>query len=502
MALTRLSSKLVRHKGAILSDVLRPSIWTYLTDKDKAMLTSTTGAEVVCDYALAAAIEDGLMELYLPPVKGVYMLGEKPATLPLGFMLYGYCRKPYTVANDDSFLNTGTVIRVARGYNFPFYSTGRHVFRDINFDGRDKQSSSLLWSSSSSTQFNGTRFEGCGIYRFKVGLGWQNYTATLFATRCSISGNGDGIKNLIDSNVVATVVNANGRGVALLAGANNNSFIGVRCEWNNGDNYYAYNAVENIIQGELCDRAGRGGIVAAGTASWIVDGTMVRRSGANTPADDNYSANIVCVDNGSVTLNGVVFSRGRNDDGTGIVSPSYCISTIGGGKPSVIASGCDMEGEYTKVHNEKLVAIKNITGCRGYVDTVTNGLSKVISGRSCLDYKTGTLNADAPLELALSTIPPSQYGHYLVRTLVVECRLSSALFDIIKVPLIFQYDGSNKVTAWSNQVVATSGRIGTTDEAAGVKVECSINANGDVLTVRLTNKDGTQRRVGATLLPV
>lgn len=500
MVLQRLSSQLIRHKSAKLSDIVRPTIWSYLTEADRHNLLMVSGAEVVCDYALSAAISDGVMDLYLPPVKGVYTFGVQPATLPLGFMLYGYCRKPYTVSNNDTFLNTGTVVRVANGYNFPFYSSGRHVFRDINFDGRTK-TTFLLWSSNSSTQFNGTRFEGCGIYRFSVGLGWQNYTGTLFATRCSVSGNADGIKNLIDSNVIATVINANGRGVALLTGANNNSFIGVRCEWNDGDNYYGFNSIENVIVGELCDRAGRGGVVAAGTASWVVSSTIIRRSGANTAVGDDYSANVVCVDNGSVTLNGVLFGRGQNDDGTGIVSPSFCITTRGSGNPTLIASGCDMSGAYTQVHNEKLIATKTITGCKGITDAVSSGLSQVVNGRHCLDYKSGTLEGGATVDLVLGTIPPSQYGHYLTRTLVVECRLASALFDVLKLPLILQYEGTHKISGWTSQLAVTSARIGITDDATGIKVEYSVAADGKSINVKLTSKDATQRRYGVTLLP-
>lgn len=39
---------------------------------------------------------------------------------------------------------------------------------------------------------------------------------------CSISGNGDGVRNLIDSMMFGCTINANDRGVALTGGANNN----------------------------------------------------------------------------------------------------------------------------------------------------------------------------------------------------------------------------------------------------------------------------------------
>ncbi|VFS69134.1 Uncharacterised protein [Raoultella terrigena] len=195
--------------------------------------------------------------------------------------MYGVCKRPYVVGNDSAFNGCGTVIRKASGKAFLFYMTGRHTFRQVNFDGRE-QSGSLTYGVSSSSQMNGSRFIECGIYRFGVGLGWSNYIATLYVQACNISGNGTGVRNLIDSRVIDSVINANKtRGVSLLTGANNNSFIGVRNEWNGQENYYAYKSVENIISGELCDRAGYAAIAALEGGSWVIDGTVVRRSGAN-----------------------------------------------------------------------------------------------------------------------------------------------------------------------------------------------------------------------------
>ncbi|WP_400185045.1 hypothetical protein [Klebsiella pneumoniae] len=302
-----------------ISLIVRASIFQYLLPADRESLLTITGAEVVADYALKQAVADGVTDLFWPPVKGVYVAGIDPATIPLWFQSTGVNRRPYTIVNDSSFNNSGTVIRVAAGKKFPFYSTGRHVFRDINFDGRDL-TSSLLYSENTGAQFNGTRFEGCGIYRFAYGLGWYYYVGTLFATRCSISGNGDGIRNLIDSSIIGCVANANKRNVALLSGANNNTFNGLRCEWAEGDNFYAYNAVENVIIGELIDRAGRAGVVAAGNASWTVNGAVVRRSGANEPVGSDYSANFLIIDSGEIIINGVKTRAGVGDTGGGTVT--------------------------------------------------------------------------------------------------------------------------------------------------------------------------------------
>ncbi|ENS0252337.1 hypothetical protein ACEY0B_004980, partial [Klebsiella pneumoniae] len=257
----------VYRNASPLARIIRSSIFEYLTEADQQALLTIPGVNVIADYALKKAIADGVMVLDIPWNVGALNFGLDPATLPLGFQFIGWgCRRPYTIDDDNSFLNCGVVIRVAAGASFPFYSTGRHVFRDIVFDGRDK-TTYLFYSPGTATQFNGTRLEGCGFYRFAIGIGWASggtarYIGTMKAYFCSISGNGDGVRNLIDSMMFGCTINANDRGVALTGGANNNFFGGCRNEWNTGDNWYAFQSVENQIFGELCDRAGRGGVVA------------------------------------------------------------------------------------------------------------------------------------------------------------------------------------------------------------------------------------------------
>ncbi|HHG6495610.1 TPA: hypothetical protein ACPXOD_004955, partial [Klebsiella pneumoniae] len=194
----------VYRNASPLARIIRSSIFEYLTEADQQALLTIPGVNVIADYALKKAIADGVMVLDIPWNVGALNFGLDPAMLPLGFQFIGWgCRRPYTIDDDNSFLNCGVVIRVAAGASFPFYSTGRHVFRDIVFDGRDK-TTYLFYSPNTATQFNGTRLEGCGFYRFAIGIGWASggaarYIGTMKAYFCSISGNGDGVRNLIDS---------------------------------------------------------------------------------------------------------------------------------------------------------------------------------------------------------------------------------------------------------------------------------------------------------------
>lgn len=498
-------ASMVHRNASPMARIIRASLFEYLTESDQQALLTTSGAVVAADYALKAAIAAGVMVLDIPWNLGIIELGSDPATLPLGFSLIGWgCRRPYTIAGDSSFINCGVVIRVAAGASFPFYSTGRHVFRDIVFDGRDK-TKYLFYSADTSTQFNGTRLEGCGIYRFAVGVGWSRYMGTVKAFFCSISGNADGVRNLIDSMMIACTINANDRGVALTGGANNNFFGGCRNEWNTGDNWYAFQSVENQISGELCDRAGRGGVVAAGQSSWIVTGVNVRRCGANQTVGNDYSANFIIIDDGKIILSGVRTGIGANDSGDGgITSPSFNVSALGSGGGSLLVSGSDMTGFVTSAINQKATTLnKSITGNLGMEDDVNIGMTQVVKGRRIIgSQSSGTLagSVGATLSLTKTNISQNAYDTYVTRAILVECRIgSSALGDDIKIPVRIRREGSYYIDVITAGIVASSGRIGIS--GTGVTVALSIDSATGLITVLLTNVDGQARTVNVSMLP-
>ena len=503
-------ASLVSRNASPLDRIIRASLFEYLTESDQQTLLTTSGAVVTGDYALKAAIAAGVMVLDIPWNLGIIELGSDPATLPLGFSLIGWsCRRPYTVSGDSSFLNCGVVIRVAAGASFPFYSTGRHVFRDIVFDGRDK-TTYLFYSADKSTEFNGTRLEGCGIYRFAIGIGWNKegsarYIATVKAHFCSLSGNGDGVKNLIDSMMIGCTINANDRGVALVGGANSNFFGGCRNEWNAGDNWYAYESIENQISGELCDRAGRGGVVAGKDSSWIVTGVVVARSGANQPMNDNYSANFVIIDNGKIVISGVRTRNGANEwDQGGTNSPSFNVSVLGSGNGTLLVSGSDMTGFVTSAINQRAPTLnKSITGNLGMDDDVNVGMTQVIKGRRIIGAQSsGRLPATvgATLSLSQTNIVQDLYDTYITRAILIECRIgNTGRGDYIKIPIGVRHETNFYLDIITSGIVASSGRIGLS--GTGVTVSLSINSSTGDISVVLTSVDGLVRDVNVSLLP-
>lgn len=482
-----------------LLSYVEKSIFEFMTQSDISTIKSTTGT-VDVNYALKAAVASGVTSLIFPPVSGVYGVGSANTAdivqLPRGMRLRGFSWRPYTVSGDSSFLTTGTTLRRNPGAPALFYGAQRMCFRDINFDGVAQRNGAFFASTNSSEQFNGTRLEGCGFYRFSVALGWSGYIATLFALRCSVSGCGDAVRNTIDSNLIGCVFNANARGVNLQSGANNNSFIACRNEWNDGDNYFAYNAIENIIVGELCDRAGRGGVVAQGAASWYVSNSVVRRSGANQAVGSDYSANFVIIDNGTILLSGV-----RTDGGGGTLSPSFCLSTLGAGKGTFVAGACDLRGFTQSAHNSKLEPNISAVGNPGFPDSVNFGKSQIVEGRYCLGSARGTLSGGAGTtsSVTISNRMPTQYAAHLLRTLLVEARLEDGRDEFLKVPLIMSNETSKSIRAWSSEIKASTERIGVSS-ATGVVVSFALTETDDI-AVTLTSVDGLTRRYSVTLLP-
>ncbi len=300
-------------------------------------------------------------------------------------------------------------------------------------------------------------------------------------------------------------INANDRGVALTGGANNNFFGGCRNEWNTGDNWYAYQSVENQIFGELCDRAGRGGVVAGAKSSWILNGVNVRRSGANQPVGNDYSANFIIIDDGKIELSGVRTGVGANDSGDGgTISPSYNVSALGSGGGTLQVSGSDMTGFVTSAINQKATTLnKSITGNLGMDDDVNIGMTQVVKGRRIIgSQSSGTLagSAGATLSLTKTNIFQNSFDTYITRSILIECRIGSQSFgDDIKIPVRFRRENLYYLDILTSGIVASSARIGLS--GTGVTVSLSINSSTGLVTVQLTNVDGLERTVNVSMLP-
>ncbi|WP_228713440.1 hypothetical protein [Klebsiella pneumoniae] len=512
-----LGAALVNIGQASVRDIMRANIFSYMTKADQLAIKGAVGTEVALDYALQAAINNGVTILECPPVPGIYVFGQSLITLPIGFSFEGKSRRTYTATSDASFNNVGTVFRLFNGASAIFKLTSRHTFRQVVFDGRNK--SVRFMQGNDQTQW--CRFYDCGIHRWSVGIGNSSpngYSATLIVSGGTISSNTIGVKNVIDSLFLGATINANDTdGVQLLSGANNNAFIGVRNEWNNGDNYYGYGCKRILIQGELIDRAGKRAVAAVGGAQFTLSGVAVQRSGRlateGTAEDAHY---YVEGDTSSIIETAVHTTTGANDDGSGRQSPSYILATGGSSsdEKSFQASASNLSG-YTGSSwlRSGLVKTLSVLGCSGVEDVKNFGLRRISDGVQYLGDAVSALSLSGAGNTATLTFKTtaqafSRYSsELLVRTLEIRARNNTSTGSVAyySVNLIISREYASAAIAVDTASVrtfatASGGTWGITSASpTGVSLAFAISEDGTTLTVTLTAIDSASRIINARL---
>ena len=500
-----------------VSLVIKGSIFKYLNEVDRSTLLNVTGAEVVVDYALQYAINDGVTILEWPAVPGVYVLGKDLVTLPVGFSFDGESRRTYTASSDASFNNVGTVLRLFNGASAIFKMTSRHSFRRVVFDGRNK--SVRFMQGDDQTQW--CRFYDCGVHRWYIGIGGSSpngYSATLIFSGGTISSNTIGVKNVIDSLFLGATINANDTdGVQLLTGANNNAFIGVRNEWNNGDNYYGYGCKRILIQGELIDRAGKRAVAAVGGAQFVLSGVAVQRSGrlaAEGSVDDSHF--YLEGDTSSIIITPSYTTAGMNDDGSGRLSPTYILATGGSNSDakSFLASSSSLSGYAGATWlRSGTIASLSVQGCLGVEDIKNFGLRRISNGVQYLGDAVSGLSLSgagntATMVFTTTSQDFSRYSsEFIVRTLEITARNNTSTGSVARysVDLIISREQASAAIAVDTTTVKTmvtlsGGTWGITSaNPTGVSLGFAISADGKTLTVTLTAIDSASRLISAKL---
>ncbi|HFN7230768.1 TPA: hypothetical protein ACH5MI_002228 [Klebsiella quasipneumoniae] len=312
-------------------------------NKEKIKALNILGNEVDITNEFRNALKKNTMKIYFPPQKGIYVLNGEDIVLPAGFSIFGDSKKIYNVKSSESFNNSGTVIRIAKNSKRLFNMTGNHIFFGVNFDGLNRHN---YFMQSAEKRIKNCKFINCGFYRWKAGVGNSSYCATLSLFNCIITSNYIGVMNVIDSSIINSIINANlADGVRLMKGANNNSFLGVRNEWNGATNYFSSGATQNIVTGELVDRAGKNGFVALNGGSWLINSVIVKRSGRNADDGSNDSAHFyVDGENSSIILSGVKTLAGKDDGNTGHLSPQHSLIIGSKGAAKIIIGSSDLTG--------------------------------------------------------------------------------------------------------------------------------------------------------------
>lgn len=325
------------------------------------------------------------------------------------------------------------------------------------------------------------------------------------------------MRNVIDSLFLGATINANEEnGVELMSGANNNAFIGVRNEWNNGDNYYGYGCKRILIQGELIDRAGKRAVAAVGGAQFILSGVAVQRSGrlaTEGSVDDAHY--YIEGDTSSIIETAVHTTTGVNDDGSGRQSPTYILSTGGSSSDgkSFIASASNLSGYAgTSWLRSGYVKGLSVLGCSGVDDVKNFGFRRIDDGVQYLgDISELSLSgagntATLTFQTTSQAFPRYSTG-LLVRTLEFRVRnnTNTGAVAYYSVNLIISREQASAALAVDTASVRTFSTLGSgtwgiaSTSPTGVSLAFAISADGTTLTVTLTAIDSASRRINARL---
>lgn len=333
------------------------------------------------------------------------------------------------------------------------------------------------------------------VFACDIGLGGYWGGAELIS--CCVGGNKTGLKDLIDSKVYGGFFNANITGIYMGEGANDNTFIGVKNEWNSQDNYLFYRTSSNSIVGGVIDRAGRYGINLA-ESELIVSGLKMRRNGYKGGA----SGHLYLKDARSVSIHNIITQHGVNDDGsTGLDSPEHCITFAGNGD-RVTLIGNDLTGSTgTALLSEASVADYIQRDNQGVDARVNTGTAQAYKGRQFQSRATTTVSAGVTVSaIALGQAGTGGYSR-APRQLIVTGRnpaTGSTLYA--ETGWVLSRESASASMKYMGTGIQSGGTVGTAaSDSLQLALAC-LNTDGSQLALSVTNNSNSPWQLSFELI--
>jgi Right handed beta helix region len=322
-----------------------------------------------------------------------------------------------------------------------------------------------------------------------------SYVSGCLLTECQVHENEVGIKDVVDSVVQATAINANtGDGISLGPGANDNTFLGNKIEWNDGCGISALQALHNVVLGGVIDRNGRAGTRFVECAHTSLVGAVLRRNGrlaASSPEDDCHVYQQDCT---ALVVTGVVTNEGRDDDDTsGYRSPAVAIREEGGtdvgytgndltGRTSPVAIARGAEGTRgNRLLNLGVPGVQSVSGTRVRVATAELSLGPGATGSVTID---------------LDAVPAGALG--TTYRLGLVCReTGTGARGAAEVSLLVSRDDGDAQVVLGRVDNRIGAEFGTADGAR--QVGAAVSEDGAALTLTVRNTAAAAVRVGVEL---
>ena len=308
--------------------------------------------------AIQAAINAVGRAIHLLPGR-TYLCGEvRPAN---GVHLFSHATAGYTTDIVQS--RPRILMKTGARCLFDVYQCFGFSITNVVLDGRDRSAPLLTNGSDRLTLFNVRLLNG------SFGLGGPKdpaetrYTNTPQLIKCSVMSCGIGISNTIDGFFTATeIANCRQAGIRMQAGANSNTFVGGRVEWTQEGANLVFSGSSNslvsgwMFVGTLFDRGQLGNVQLNYCSRLVFSGCLIHRGNRSGSTNPTENCNVYVGNSRDISFNGLITSRGPDDNGTGNNTPDYGFN-FGTGNGSITLVG----GSFVTTAGTFLDNVRNIS---------------------------------------------------------------------------------------------------------------------------------------------
>lgn len=295
--------------------------------------------------AFTNALASGYI-VYVPPTANGCAVNN--LTLPSGAKLLGANAKAYY----DETTGTRSWIKNTAGATVILNPNGSS---GVTLEKIDIAERALTWGTaveciagggaSINVILSSVRFCGNG----GVGSNSDAYTNSLFSFFSNYYANGNSsfsgsINNIIDSQVIGGAVTSSFHGIYLASGADSNTFVGVRVEWNSSYGILCDGCNTNVFTGMTVDANEDTGVYVRNASDLSFQGYLWRNGVTGTSGHQSHIVD--AGGNTNVSFAGTVFRHGVDDGGTGTDRPKYVLESTGSGSTGITLSGASLVSGY------------------------------------------------------------------------------------------------------------------------------------------------------------
>lgn len=394
-------------------------------------------------------------------------------TIPAGKELSGVFSRAYTTIP-----TTGTRLRA---------SNAAQTLPVVKMVGRSKMNNvAVIGAGMSTAQHTGVEVSGngavielCTIAFNSIGIDGK-YGLAIVTNNAIYQNRGDGIRDLLDSQVQFNTVNANGgRGVYYGGGSGSGHLANNRIEWNNGDGLNIFQAGTLAVVGNFVDRNGLAGIRVQQSARSTVTGNTIRRNGRLAAGSSNDDCNLYLASNTGLVVSGNATGSGADDNGGGgYNSPLNCVRTQN--NVDMIVVGNNLQGATSASY----------VGTSGANDTNTVRYGNQLLAGSAIEQ----VNARAQVGTVTSNVNATTTGAFAFKGETLSTNSIGHIYDLS----IFSRDASTTFVRAATMKVLVQ-RPTSADAAASIQTFANINGTDFGLTGARFNVLVTTNATGETI---